>query len=59
MQSVAGVQANLTAVVDDELDRGLEQVQFALALLEEQKVNISSVAEMPGLAEVARRELLG
>ncbi len=59
MQSVAGVQANLTAVVEDELDRGLEQVQFALALLEEQKVNISSVAEMPGLAEVARRELLG
>jgi DUF3037 family protein len=59
MRRVAEVRADLTAVVDDGLDRGLEQVQFALSLLSEQEIRVAAVAEMPELAEAARRELLG
>jgi hypothetical protein len=47
----------LTAVVDDDLDRGREEVQFALGWMEEEKINIAVAAEMPLIAEVARREL--
>jgi hypothetical protein len=47
----------LTAVIDDDLDRGQESVQFALSMMEEEKIRIKAVAEMPSIAEVARREL--
>jgi len=48
----------LTAVVDDRLDRTNEQVQFALGMMEEAQVKIAAAAEMPEVAEAARRELL-
>lgn len=47
----------LTAVVDDDLDRGQENVQFALSMMEDEKIRIAVAAEMPMIAEVARREL--
>jgi hypothetical protein len=47
----------LTAVIDDDLDRGAESVQFALSMMEEERIRIAVAAEMPMIAEVARREL--
>ena len=47
----------LTAVIDDDLDRGRESVQFALSMMEDEKIRIAVAAEMPMIAEVARREL--
>ena len=47
----------LTTVIDDDLDRGREEVQFALGWMEEEKINIAVAAEMPLIAKVARLEL--
>jgi len=47
----------LTAVIDDDLDRGHESVQFALSAMQDEKIQIAVAAEMPMIAEVARREL--
>jgi hypothetical protein len=47
----------LTAVIDDDLDRGHEMVQFALSAMEDEKIRIAVAAEMPMIAEGARREL--
>ena len=49
----------LTAVIDDDLDRGQESVRFALSMMEEERIRIAVAAEMPMIAEVARRELRG
>lgn len=49
--------ASLTAVVDDDLDRAPAEVQFALSALEEEKIRVAAVAEMPSIAESARLEL--
>jgi len=32
-------------------------VQFALSMMEEERIRVAVAAEMPGIAEVARREL--
>jgi hypothetical protein len=48
---------SLTAVIDDDLDRGSDEVQFALSMMEEERIRIAVAAEMPMIAEVARREL--
>jgi hypothetical protein len=50
-------EPSLTAVIDDDLDRGLDTVQFALSMMEEEKIKIAVAAEMPMIAEMARREL--
>ena len=47
----------LTAVIDDDLDRGQEGVQFALSMMEDERIRIRMVAEMPGIAQVAKMEL--
>jgi hypothetical protein len=47
----------LTAVIDDDLDQARDDIQFALGTLEEEKIRIAVAAEMPTIAEVARREL--
>jgi Protein of unknown function (DUF3037) len=47
----------LTAVIDDDLDRGNESIQFALSMMEEERIRIAVAAEMPIIAEAARREL--
>lgn len=48
---------SLTAVIDDDLDRGQDRIQFALGMMEEERIRIAVAAEMPMIAEVARREL--
>lgn len=57
MARVTDSAPSLTAVIDDDLDRGRDEVRFALSMMEEEKIRIAVVAEMPGIAEVARREL--
>ncbi len=57
MSRVAGAAPALTAVIDDDLDRGQESVQFALSMMEDERIRIAVAAEMPMIAEVARREL--
>lgn len=47
----------LTVVIDDGVDRGQEAVAFALSMMEEERIRVAAVAEMPGIAEMARREL--
>jgi hypothetical protein len=57
MEKVTGERAGLTAVVDDDLNRNEKAIQFALGMMEEAKIRIAVAAEMPLIAEVARREL--
>jgi hypothetical protein len=51
------VRPFLTAVVDDGLDRSKDEIGFALAMMEENKIKVAAVAEMPGIAERVRVEL--
>ncbi|MFZ0285529.1 MAG: DUF3037 domain-containing protein [Terriglobales bacterium] len=48
----------LTAVTEDDLDRTQEQMQFALGMLEQAQIRVAISAEMPRLAEQARKELM-
>jgi len=48
----------LTAVVDDGLDRTDQQIGFALEMMEEALIRTAPAAEMPGIADLARKELL-
>jgi hypothetical protein len=57
MSKVAEAAPMLTAVIDDDFDRGQDSVQFALSMMEDEKIRIAVAAEMPMIAEVARREL--
>ena len=57
MSKVTGAAPALTAVIDDDLDRGAESVQFALSMMEDEKIRIAVESEMPMIAEVARREM--
>ena len=57
MAKVTGATPGLTAVIDDDLDRGAEAVQFALGMMEEERIRVAVAAEMPAIAEAARREL--
>lgn len=52
------VNSILTAIVDDDLDQQNDQVQFALAMMEDARIRIEAAAQMPAIAEVARRELI-
>ena len=47
----------LTAVVENELDRKSEKVRFSLNALEESRIAVATVSEMPRLAEEARKDL--
>ncbi len=47
----------LTAIVEDDLDRGDDAVAFALATLEQGRIAIAATAELPHLAGDIRREL--
>ena len=57
MEKVTGAAAGLTAVIDDDLDRNADAVQFALSMMEDERIRIAVAAEMPLIAAVARREL--
>lgn len=47
----------LTAVVDNELDKAKDEIRFALAMMEESAIRVSEMSEMPKIAEAVRREL--
>jgi hypothetical protein len=47
----------LTAVVDDDFDRGLPQVEFALGTLKDFQVSVAAAGEMGGIARAARLDL--
>jgi Protein of unknown function (DUF3037) len=57
MTKVTGIAPALTAVIDDDLDRDPEGVQFALSAMEDENIHVAVAADMPVIAEVARREL--
>jgi DUF3037 family protein len=57
MAQLTGIAPMLTAVVEDGLDRSRSDTQFALEMMEESGIRISSTADMAGIAEVARVEL--
>ena len=50
-------KTSLTAIVEDDLDRGDDQVAFALATLEQARIATALASELPHLAEQVRREL--
>jgi len=47
----------LTAVVEDGLDRGRNEVAFALEMMEESRIRVAEATEMAGIAELARIEI--
>jgi Protein of unknown function (DUF3037) len=54
MQTKKGVKAWLTAVVDDDLDRGQDEVGFALDMMQENGIVVAPVAKMPQIADGIR-----
>src|SRR5437588_71672 len=50
MTRLANVQAHLTAVVEDDLDRESASIAFAFETFEESNIAIASLAEVPRLA---------
>jgi hypothetical protein len=54
---VENAKADLTAIVEDGLDRNDESIQFALNTLEGSSIQIAVVGEMAAIAERARVEL--
>lgn len=52
-----GVQAQLTAIVDDALDREDEHVGFALETLARQEIRVAPLEEMAAIAALAAREI--
>jgi DUF3037 family protein len=57
MLAKRNAKAWLTAIVDDELDRGRDEVNFALEMMQENGVVVARAAEMPQIAEGIRVEL--
>jgi hypothetical protein len=51
--------SELTAVIEDGLNRGDEAIGFALATLAANEIRVAAVSEMPTYAERARVELSG
>jgi len=50
-------KTSLTAIVEDDLDRTDEPIAFALDTLARSQIAVAAQAELPQLAEMARREL--
>jgi hypothetical protein len=50
-------KAELTAILEEKLDRSDEHVGFAMEILEKSLIKTASVAEMAKIAETARREM--
>jgi hypothetical protein len=54
---VEKVKSELTAVVEDKLDRQDEAIAFALETLSRSRITVAAQTDLPRLAEAARREL--
>lgn len=50
-------KTDLTAIVEDDLNRDDDAVQFAIATFQQSSINVATVSQLPGLAERARTEL--
>jgi hypothetical protein len=57
VERIEGARAELTAIVEDDLDRDDEQVAFALAMMQESSIAVAPAAELGRIAERARVEL--
>jgi hypothetical protein len=57
MAQITATTPLLTAVVEAELDRTRSEIGFALEMMAESGIRVSTTGEMAGIAEVARREL--
>jgi hypothetical protein len=57
MAKVTQATPELTAVIDDDLERGRAEVGFALDMMKEEGISIAVAADMPEIAERVRREL--
>jgi len=51
------VESHLTVVVEDDLNRGEQEVGFVLGLMEENRIRVAAVGEMAGIAAEVRGEL--
>ena len=52
-----GAKAELTAIIEPDLDKDDEQIAFALAVLERGKISAASTLDLPEIAQRARTEL--
>jgi hypothetical protein len=57
MARLEKIKTVLTAIVEDDLDRRDEPMAFALDTLARSQIAVAAQAELPRLAEAARREL--
>jgi hypothetical protein len=48
-----------TAIVEDDLERTDPEIEFALLKMEKSEIHLAVAAEIPGIAEQARLELVG
>lgn len=54
---VEHAKTDLTAIVEDELDREDQSIQFAVETLERNSIRVAGISQLPALAERARVEL--
>ena len=57
MADLRKANPQFTAVVEDGYDARDEDVMTVLAFMKDEKIRVAALHEMPGIAEVARREL--
>ena len=57
LRRAEGAQAQLTAIVEDGLQRENEAIVFAMEVLQGQNIKIASLADLPQIAELAAREI--
>jgi hypothetical protein len=50
-------KTDLTAIVEDDLNRDDDEIDFALDILQQNSINVATLTQMPELAERARIEL--
>jgi hypothetical protein len=54
---VENAKTDLTAIVEDDLNRDDDEIDFALDILQQNSINVATLTQMPELAERARIEL--
>ncbi len=57
MARLEQAKAELTAIVEDDLDQNDEPIAFALETLKQSRITVSPMGELATIAEAARREL--
>jgi len=57
MERVTGAHSRLTAVVEDDVHGSREEVEVAVSAMKESAIQVSTLADMAALANLARRDL--